>query len=959
MLTRSLRRIVSCLVLLALVATTRADENKPLADIPFTREVLDNGLTVLYIPLHTSPVVHLRVIYHVGSRDERPDRQGFAHMFEHMMFRGSAHVAAQEHMKLIGIVGGQSNAFTAYDQTAYVNTIPANQLQMALYLEADRMSSFKVSDDIFKVERVVVSEEWRMRYANQPYGTMFEDFVKTAYTKSPYRWTTIGNMDQLKAAASSELQEFFNKYYVPNNACLVIAGDIDEAQAKKWVHEYYGWIPKGADIDRNIPTDDPQTEARRIVAYKSNIQLPSIYIGYKTANYTSDDHYALGLLGSILGDGDTSRLDMRLVNNDAPLCVNVGAGDDQLQDQGFFMAEARVLPGKDTQAVEKAMMEEIQKVADQGVTEEELEKVKTSTWVSLIHARETCTSLAALVGEEQVFGGDANRANEAWKKFQAITPADIQAIAKKYLDAKASTTVVYLPDPTGVHQRATANANAKADEMKNAGVTPSTETVKPRVSESQFPKDYPTKPPLNNESIKVTFEKGTETEANGVKVIVMSDHRLPLVNWQLIMRSGGDSEPKDKSGLAGITASMLRRGAADLDYMALSKDLEERGISIDAMDGGDNTKIVGSCTTDQLGHAMERTRQILMQPTFPADEFAKLQNQSIGGLIGSLANPGTVAPRDLTQALYGDTPLGRLSTPPSLGAITLDDAKNWYKSVYKPNDAVLTISGDVTPEQGKALAAKLLEGWQPGDKLAQADYTLPAPTGKRHIILIDNPEGRQSTIRMAVRAFDIHTDEKYPGSIASRILSDGIDSRLNLYVRAEKGYTYGCYGTFQPTRHAGAFNVTVDTNPDTTQPCIEAVFKVLDDMKKENVTDRELAEAKTRVAGGMVMGMQTISQQAGYRVDGILNGYPIDYYDKYPEHVAQVSTDQVRDVMDKYVLDDRFTIVVVAPASQVKDQLEKLVASPEDLEVRPMPMKRPDMQPKGATQSDEMLKKAG
>ena len=571
-----LTRIVSCIVFLTLISAARAETtDKPLPDIPFTREVLDNGLTVLYIPLHTAPVVHLRVIYHVGSRDERADRQGFAHMFEHMMFRGSAHVAAQEHMKLIGIVGGISNAFTAYDQTAYVDTIPANQLQMALYLEADRMSSFKVSDDIFKVERIVVSEEWRMRYANQPYGTMFEDFVKTAYQKSPYRWTTIGNMDQLKAAASSELQEFFNKYYVPNNACLVIAGDIDEAKTKEWVHQYYGWVPKGADIDRDIPTDEPQTEARRIVAYKSNIQLPSIYIGFKTANYTSDDHYALGLLGSILGDGDTSRLDKRLVNNDAPLCVSVGAGDEQLQDQGFFLADSRVLPGQDTQTVEKSMMEELRKVADEGVTDEELEKVKTSTWVGLIHARETCTSLAALVGEEQVFGGDANRANEAWKKIQKLTPADIQAIAKKYLKPEASTTVVYLPDPTGVHQRTTTNANAKADEVKTAGVAPSTEPIEPRVTASQFPKDYPTKPPLNDQTLKVTFEKGTETDVNGVKVIVMSDHRLPLVNWQLIMRAGGDSEPKDKAGLAGITASMLRRGAADLGYLALSQDLEE------------------------------------------------------------------------------------------------------------------------------------------------------------------------------------------------------------------------------------------------------------------------------------------------------------------------------------------------------------------------------------------------
>jgi zinc protease len=875
-----------------------------------------------------------------------------------MMFRGSAHVAPQEHMKLIGIVGGNSNAFTAYDQTAYVNTIPANQLQMALYLEADRMSSFKVSDEIFKIERGVVSEEWRMRYANQPYGTMFEDFVKTAYTKSPYRWTTIGNMDQLKAAASSELQEFYNKYYVPNNACLVVAGDIDQAKAKEWVHEYYGWIPKGPDINRDIPTEPEQTKARELVAYKSNIQLPNIYVGFKTCDYANDDHYALAVLGSILGDGNTSRLDKRMVNNDDPLCVNVGAGDEQLQDQGFFLANATVLQGKDANTVQREMLEEIQKLVDQGVSDQELEKVKTSVWVGLIHARETCTSLAALLGEEQVFGGDANRANEEWRKIQKLTTADIQAVAKKYLKPEASTTVIYFPDPTGKHQHELANANEKASEVKTAAVAPSTEPIKPRVAETQFPKDYPTKPPLNDQTLKVTFEKGTETDVNGVQVIVMADHRLPLVNWQLIMRAGGDSEPKDKTGLAGITASMLRRGSADLDYLALSQDLEERGISIDASDGGDNTKIIGSCTTDQLEHAMMRTRQILLQPTFPADEFAKLKNQSIGGLIGSLASPNTVAPRDLNHAVFGDSPLGRLATPPSLASLTLEDVKQWYQSVYKPNDAILTISGDVDVNQGRKIAETLLADWKPAEKLPQADYTLPPKIAKRHIILVDNPAGKQSTIRMAVRAYDIHTDEKFPGSVASRILSDGIESRLNLYVRAEKGYTYGCYGIFLPNRHSGVFNVTVDTNPDTTQPCIEAIFKVLNDMRKENVTDTELAEAKTRVAGSMALEMQTISQQAAKRTDGILNGYPIDYYDKYAEKTAQVNADQVRDVMNKYVLDDRFTIVVVAPATQVKEQLEKLVESPTDLEVRPMPMKRPEMQPTSQPET-ELMKKAG
>src|SRR5450432_1273769 len=205
--------------LIALLATTLAHA-ADIQPVEFEKQTLDNGLTVIYAPLHNAPVVHVRVLYHVGSRDEKPDRQGFAHMFEHMMFRGSAHVAPEQHMKMIGVNGGNSNAFTSFDQTTYFETIPSNAVQMALYLEADRMASFKVNDNIFQTERKVVAEEWRMRYANQPLGPMFADFSKLAFQTSSYRWTPIGDMDQLRQASSSELQQFFNTYYVPNNACL-------------------------------------------------------------------------------------------------------------------------------------------------------------------------------------------------------------------------------------------------------------------------------------------------------------------------------------------------------------------------------------------------------------------------------------------------------------------------------------------------------------------------------------------------------------------------------------------------------------------------------------------------------------------------------------------------------------------------------------------------------------------
>jgi len=933
-----LARLLTILIVSLTPVLALADPPLP-QPIDFTTETLPNGLEVIYAPMHNAPVVHVRVLYHVGSRDERPDRQGFAHMFEHMMFRGSAHVAPEEHMKLIGEVGGISNAFTSYDETVYHDTIPSVHTQMALYLEADRMASFKVSDDIFKTERKVVSEEWRMRNANPPYGQLFQDFAKTAYTNHSYRWTPIGDMDQLRAAKSSELQEFFNKYYIPNNACLIIAGDIDAAQTRQWVHEYFSWIPKGADIQRDIAQEPDQTQTRHLTVRKF-VPLPRIVMGYKTTTYTSDDHYTLSLLGDILGGGRTSRLQKLLVDSDTPLCISADAGDQQQEDLSLFLIEAAVLPGRSPESVEKIMEDAVAQLAEKPVTAEELDRVKTQERVAIINDRETCTQVATALGESAVFGQDPTRVNTQLAKLDAVTPEMIQAVAKKYLTPDRLTIVEYVPDPLNRAGRAAAaqaaaTQAAKATLLAQAAVVQSDIPIEPRVKD--FPPGYPDRPPIDDARQKAVYDKGTEMTVDGIKVIVLHDGRLPLINWNLIMRRGGDADPAGKEGLGGITAALMRHGCADLDYETFSEDLDSRGITLDAGDAGDTTRLSGSCTTDQFDHAMQRTRQMLLQPTFPETEFEKLKQQTLGELMQSLANPATVAGRDLGAAVFGaSTPQGRSPTPQSIQSIALDDVNKFYQSIYRPDDAMLVFSGDITPEQGKAAAQKLIADWKPAGSLADVDYTLPQPSQSHPIILVDNPDGKQSSIRMGIRAYNIHSDEKFPGFLAGAILSYGIDSRLNKYVRAEKGYTYSVLGLFSPSRHGGAFNVTVDTNPDTTAPCIQAVFKVLSDMAAGGVTSDELTQAQRRVAGGMVMDMQTIAQQAGRRADIVLNDYPLDYFDQLPVRLGEVNADQVRDVVRKYVKPDEMTIVVVGPAQQIKSQLEAL--GPVD--ILPMPARR-------------------
>ena len=922
--------------------------------IRFTTDTLANGLRVIYAPLPNAPVVQVRVLYHVGSRDERPDHQGFAHMFEHMMFRGSRHVPPQEHMKLIDTVGGICNAFTSFDQTVYHDTVPAEDLGLALYLEADRMASFKVTDEIYAIERKVVAEEWR-NAQNRPYGNLGVELFKTVFPGSSYSWTPIGNMQHLLHAPSADLQEFFNTYYVPNNAVLVVAGDVDVGKARKLVDDYFAWIPRGGDVPHPHAADSPPQTAPRTATIPDPLaQLTNVVLAYKTPAYRSDEKYALDVLGAILGGGASSRIDRALV--DTRLCVQAGAGSDTLEYAGLFELTGTCLPGTDPAVVERILAGQAAAVVAAPVTDAELAKAKTAARVGTIRGRQTCDEIAGQVGDEALWADDPTRVNTDLAKLDAVTAADVQAVAAKYLRPEQMTTVVVEPDPTGVKGRR--QASAAADEMKKgAAVAPSTREVDPRAV--TFPAGYPEHPPLPPADVTVHFDHGRETTVNGVRLVVLTDHRLPLVDWTLCMRRGSDSEPKGKEGLAGMTATMLRHGAGKLTYRQLGDELDAHGISLSVSPAGDNTRLSGGCTTDEVDRGFARARDLLRSPTFPPAEFAKVKARTAAGIVQALASPATAAGRAMDLLLYGDTPMGRSAMPATVAAVTLDDVKAFYDTYYRPDGAVLVVSGDVTFDRAVDLAKGLTDGWQPRP-MPEVSYDLPpvatapavppttgpttGPAAGPKVLLVDNPDtrdGAAAIVRMGVRAYDIHAaPDKYAGSLANTLLSSGIESRLMEYVRAQKGYVYGITGSFAPGRHDGAFEVNAPTRPPVAGDCVSATYKVLDDLKNpagdNPLTDDQLADAKRRVTGLQVMSMQTVDQQAGMRLDGILNGYPVDYYDTYAGHVNAVTVQQVRDVMDKYVRDAAMQIVVVAPATVVKGQLEKI----GPVTVEPMPLAR-------------------
>ncbi|MEM6562027.1 MAG: insulinase family protein, partial [Planctomycetota bacterium] len=644
----------------------------------------------------------------------------------------------------------------------------------------------------------------------------------------------------------------------------------------------------------------------------------------------------LNMLSSILGDGRSSRLYQALVGNEKPIASVAQAGNQQLQDKGVLLTFAGLLPGTDPDAAEQAMADVVKKFIAEGPTEEELAKVKTQAKLNLINSVATATSVATKLGEEAVFGGDPEEVNRAAEKIEAVTAEDVQRVAAKYLTPERLSILHYRPG-TGEDfdsREAPATQPAAAADVDPTLVIGDNPPAKP-VADG-FPTDWPTEPPYNTDALTADFVKGETFDVNGVKVIVLPDDRLPTVTWDLILPTGGHAEPADKDGLAGMTASMLTRGIEGMTAAQLSERLEASGISLSASDNGDHTRITGRTTVDQFALGVDLTKRVITTPTFPDDEFAKLKAQAQSGLTQSLVDPSSVAGREMSTALYGDSPLGRSPTMESLAAITPDDVKAWYAAVYQPAGAMLLFAGDVDTDTARKYAEQLTSDWSTDTETDLVAYGLPEKFETRRIIIVDNPTGQQAEILMGIRAYDNQSDDRFAGSVASQILSNGIDSRMNQYLRAEKGLTYGASAYFAPGRLDGRFVVSVATKPESAADAITSSFEVLEKMIAEPVTVEELEEAQQIVAGFMVMQTQTIGQQAGRRVTIELNDYPIDYYDTLPARVNEVTLDDVQAVMAEHVDPSKFTIVIVGPAEKIKPQLESM----GQVEVMPMPLQR-------------------
>ncbi len=897
--------------------------------LQYVTKTLSNGMKVIACNDPKSPVVAVQVWYHVGSKNEEPTRQGFAHMFEHMMFRGTDRLGPKSHFEFIRQSGGDCNAYTAFDNTTYIEKLPATQLELAMYLEAERMAFLKIDDDSFYTERSVVEEERRMGL-NAPYGTILERVLPQIFKKHPYMWSPIGQIPHLRRASIDELNGFWQTYYVPNNATLVIVGAIDAEKALDMADKYFSWIPKGADA--SVPTvtikEPEQTEARLITLSEPKGPIGIGAVIWRTTPNASPDAMPLEILGSVLGGGESSRLYQVLVK-DKDIATLAAAGTFGLEQDGIFGAGALQKPfgGASREDLVKATLEEIEKIKKDGITQAELDKAKLGLLKSQVESAVTVEGKAKLLGEYSVLYNDLDRVNRRFDEIRKVSLDDVKRVANTYLVPQRMNTMMVEPAGFGEMLKNLA-AGAKKEEETVAVTRPSTNRTVMRTgpkATAARPANYPTTAPV--QPVTTDLPKPvtqTKVLANGLKVVVLTDHQIPLVNVTLGLKNGLVTEPADLKGVAELAAGVVTQGTEHYTSKALATELDKQAISLGASVGEDSGTIGGNCLAEKFTQMMGLLGEVALRPTFPQEDFKRVQQQAVTALTMSAQTPEYLAQKEFDKRVYGAHPYGHTSTVAEIRKLTPNDLRGWWGTFVRPETSVLYIAGDVDPVQAFALAEKEFGAWKVAAPMPKIELPPVAERGPTTIYLVDKPGQVQSQIRVGQTGITRKSDQWAASRVLNQVFGGGFNSRLNETIRVKRGLTYGAGGGFRSQKDAGVLFISTFSKTPTTSDTVAAIMEEVKRLQDDPVTDSEMSVSKNFILGSFAGDRETPQQIIGDMWLTEYSGLPETFMTDMVKGVAGTSESDVKRLANSVIDPTKMVIVVVGDASKVKAQLEKI-----------------------------------
>lgn len=884
---------------------------------------LDNGLTIITLEDHTAPVAAVQLWYHVGSKNEQPNRRGFAHMFEHMMFRGTQKLGPKDHFEYIRKTGGDANAYTAFDQTVYVQEVPANQVEMVFWLESERMAFLRIDEDGFSTERNVVAEEYRMG-REAPYGNVPDDALAKLFPKHPYGWSPIGNLDELKASTSKELQSFWETYYVPNNATLVVVGDIKHAEVQELARRYFGWIPRYPDPPKAALTELPASMPA-ITLKATNGPAPVAGVVFRGVPSGHKDELALSLLGSILGGGESSRLNKTLVVEQRAAIAALSASLS-LEDAGLFLAGAILSPvGSDLDKVSSGLQAEIDRLRTEGPTEQELLKARNNALRGAVEEQLAAAGKANRLGSALVLEKNLPSVNTRFDEIKAITVADLKRVAETYLAPEKATPLRVESSLAGALFSGLLGGSASQPASQPASdKAPATgPTGKPNLTRpAGFAEKPPLGAPLRDAKFPTPSEKVLE---NGLKVVFLEDHELPLVAASLQLPLGAVDDLKGAPGTAAMAAQMLTRGTKDFSYLALADELDTYAIQLAGSVSMDDASVDASALKDEAPRMMKLLAEAVQRPTFPQDQLDLLRSQAKTGKAIEENEPNYLADRELRRLLYGEHPYARTvdGTSKDLDAITAKGMKAWWASHARPDTAILYIAGDISEADALALATEHFGAWK-ATGTAPAPVLPALPEEKDTTIYLINRPGEQAQIRVGYRSISLDSPRYPEAKLVNQVLGGSFNSRLNDAIRVKRGLTYGAGGGISMSRFGGSMRINTFSKNATVGETVQVIIDELKRFNTEPPSADETSVAQTFLTGSFVLAREAPSAVLNDHWLITSAGLPADFFQKYLSTVGGATPGSLAEAARELVRADKLVIVVVGQADILKPQLEKI-----------------------------------
>ena len=897
-------------------AYAQSNRSSEVPPINYTSRTLANGLKVYAIRDDSSPNVSVQVWYGVGSKDDPAGRSGFAHLFEHLMFKATRNMVPEQFDRLTEDVGGFNNASTNDDFTNYYEVVPANHLQRLLWAEAERMGSLVVQPDFFASERDVVKEELRSRVLAQPYGKLFYIYLpQISYSVHPYARPGIGSIEDLDAATIDDVRAFHATYYRPDNATLVVAGRFDPAQLNQWVDQYFSPIAKPKIPLPRVSAVEPARRARSFTVYEPNTPLPAVLVSYPAPAASADDAAVLEVLDAILSSGRSSRLYQSLVYSQQ-LATSADTFNDQKKGRGILAAYAILSSGKTASDGEKALRHEIARLRDEPVSAAELQEAKNELLSSALRERETVDGKASAIAEAVVLRGNAAAADRRFARIASTTAADIQRVARKYLTDAQSSVVRYLPEQAG----------AKGDSIAVPATVRAAKLVAPANIKIVQPASDAERiaPPAPGALVQTVLPTPvTQKLANGMTIITVPRRALPLATAVLVSNAGAATDPQGKAGLSRMTSQLLIKGTKTRSATQIAQEVEALGGSISSEASYDGALASLQVKSDQLSPALAILADVARNPVFAPEEIERQRRNTIDQVQVAMQQPGALAGIVGSRALFGPAFYGQpiTGTPQSLKGLTRDEIVAKYAQIFRPSNSTLVLTGDVTPEQSRALAERYFGNWSASGSAVAAPTVAPAAQGR--VIVVDMPNAGQAAVAVFKESIRRSDPNYYPALVANAVLGAGYSSRLNQEIRIKRGLAYGAGSSFDARRAPGPFAATTQTKNQSAAEVLGLITGEMTRLGAQAISQAELVTRQAVLNGSFGRQLETTTGLATITASYVLQGVDPSEVGRYQQSVSAVTPEQAGAAARALFAPAGATVVIVGDSKQFLDAVRK------------------------------------